>query len=261
MFQICNWFANWRRKLKNSGKNVRKFTWSTLIKSYNNHALGNVEHLSISSDDSIWEESEPVQFNQCNEVKPPKHEQPVDHCYSSVQSIIKKPLDPRKHSISSQTTTDHTNKSDCLPQCFQISSTTDFVTEFPKAVKIRKKMNFSKKPHTTNDKIFNKHLGNKRKKPPRDKNWNYRKMMEEFRATSNHFISSKECQIEGDPFLLSKWRKSVALFQPSCKMYTSSGGVQKKGKSLFKNYENLHGKEELDAAEALTFLSRASSNK
>lgn len=53
--QICNWFANWRRKLKNSSRG-REVTWGNLIKGYNVNARGNVEQFSISSDDSIWED-------------------------------------------------------------------------------------------------------------------------------------------------------------------------------------------------------------
>lgn len=55
-FQICNWFANWRRKLKNSCRS-KEGSWGRLIKGYNNQAKGNVEQFSISSDDSIWEET------------------------------------------------------------------------------------------------------------------------------------------------------------------------------------------------------------
>uniref|UniRef100_T1HB30 Homeobox domain-containing protein n=1 Tax=Rhodnius prolixus TaxID=13249 RepID=T1HB30_RHOPR len=54
--QICNWFANWRRKLKNSCRN-RDGSWGVLIKGYNHQAKGNVEQFSISSDDSIWDET------------------------------------------------------------------------------------------------------------------------------------------------------------------------------------------------------------
>ncbi|XP_017068603.1 homeobox protein Mohawk isoform X2 [Drosophila eugracilis] len=54
--QICNWFANWRRKLKNSEQEKAKKSWGHLIKNYNHNARGNVEQFSISSEDSIWEE-------------------------------------------------------------------------------------------------------------------------------------------------------------------------------------------------------------
>ncbi|KAJ9584223.1 hypothetical protein L9F63_021428 [Diploptera punctata] len=56
--QICNWFANWRRKLKNAGTETQHSTWGNLIKSYNIKAHGNVEQFSLCSDDSIWEEQE-----------------------------------------------------------------------------------------------------------------------------------------------------------------------------------------------------------
>ncbi|XP_058445873.1 serine/threonine-protein kinase atg1 isoform X2 [Malaya genurostris] len=55
--QICNWFANWRRKLKNSGNDPIKKTWGNLIKNYNTSAKGNVEQFSICSNDSIWGEN------------------------------------------------------------------------------------------------------------------------------------------------------------------------------------------------------------
>lgn len=55
--QICNWFANWRRKLKNSGHDPIKKTWGNLIKNYNTNAKGNVEQFSICSEDSIWGEN------------------------------------------------------------------------------------------------------------------------------------------------------------------------------------------------------------
>ncbi|XP_017481100.1 PREDICTED: iroquois-class homeodomain protein irx-4 isoform X1 [Rhagoletis zephyria] len=56
--QICNWFANWRRKLKNSERERSKTSWGHLIKHYNTNARGNVEQFSISSEDSIWGEDE-----------------------------------------------------------------------------------------------------------------------------------------------------------------------------------------------------------
>ena len=64
--QICNWFANWRRKLKNSEREKSKKSWGHLIKHYNNNAKGNVEQFSISSEDSIWEEEEQQRRNRLN---------------------------------------------------------------------------------------------------------------------------------------------------------------------------------------------------
>lgn len=65
--QICNWFANWRRKLKNSEREKSKKSWGHLIKHYNNNAKGNVEQFSISSEDSIWEEEEQQRRMKLNE--------------------------------------------------------------------------------------------------------------------------------------------------------------------------------------------------
>ncbi|OWR44559.1 homeobox protein Mohawk [Danaus plexippus] len=63
--QICNWFANWRRKLKNVNADRNQLTWGHLIRTYNDRAQGNVEQFSICSDDSIW--SEPEQSSPNNE--------------------------------------------------------------------------------------------------------------------------------------------------------------------------------------------------
>lgn len=62
-FQICNWFANWRRKLKNAGREPAKKTWGHLIKTYNVSANGNVEQFSICSEDSIWGDDERTPFD------------------------------------------------------------------------------------------------------------------------------------------------------------------------------------------------------
>ncbi|TDG44508.1 hypothetical protein AWZ03_009086 [Drosophila navojoa] len=66
--QICNWFANWRRKLKNSEREKAKKSWGHLIKNYNHNARGNVEQFSISSEDSIWEEDTRVCAAEDDEV-------------------------------------------------------------------------------------------------------------------------------------------------------------------------------------------------
>ncbi|XP_044743025.1 homeobox protein Mohawk [Chrysoperla carnea] len=77
--QVCNWFANWRRKLKNAGREPQRKTWSHLIKTYNSQAKGNVEHFSICSDDSIWEEFETETQSQEN-LTPTT----LDHCYTAI---------------------------------------------------------------------------------------------------------------------------------------------------------------------------------
>lgn len=51
--QICNWFANWRRKLKNTGyeDQEQRKTWYHLIQTYNEHAKGNVEQVRGGSEE------------------------------------------------------------------------------------------------------------------------------------------------------------------------------------------------------------------
>ncbi|XP_054283785.1 homeobox protein Mohawk [Macrosteles quadrilineatus] len=55
--QICNWFANWRRKLR---QNSPGEGWGHLITGYNHQVRGksNCEQFSISSRDSIWDETD-----------------------------------------------------------------------------------------------------------------------------------------------------------------------------------------------------------
>lgn len=68
--QICNWFANWRRKLKNVNVDRNQQTWGHLIRTYNDRAQGNVEQFSICSDDSIWSESNHTSPNDSLDIDP-----------------------------------------------------------------------------------------------------------------------------------------------------------------------------------------------
>ncbi|CAN7939442.1 unnamed protein product, partial [Ixodes hexagonus] len=52
--QVSNWFANARRRLKNTVF-LPGVNWGDRIRQYNNFISGNSEPLSISSDDSIWD--------------------------------------------------------------------------------------------------------------------------------------------------------------------------------------------------------------
>lgn len=54
LWQVSNWFANARRRLKNT---VRQpdLSWALRIKLYNKYVQGNAERLSVSSDDSCSE--------------------------------------------------------------------------------------------------------------------------------------------------------------------------------------------------------------
>ncbi|KAF4076362.1 hypothetical protein AMELA_G00213520 [Ameiurus melas] len=62
LVQVSNWFANARRRLKNT---VRQpdLSWALRIKLYNKYVQGNAERLSISSEDSASEDGEnPLQM-------------------------------------------------------------------------------------------------------------------------------------------------------------------------------------------------------
>ncbi|XP_031220791.1 homeobox protein Mohawk isoform X2 [Mastomys coucha] len=67
LVQVSNWFANARRRLKNT---VRQpdLSWALRIKLYNKYVQGNAERLSVSSDDdSCSEDGENPQRNPMND--------------------------------------------------------------------------------------------------------------------------------------------------------------------------------------------------
>ncbi|XP_076147412.1 mohawk homeobox a [Alosa pseudoharengus] len=92
LVQVSNWFANARRRLKNT---VRQpdLSWALRIKLYNKYVQGNAERLSISSDDTCSEDA--TFSNRCiqrSNGENPTHTQsgPVDHTKPTYQSVIKK---------------------------------------------------------------------------------------------------------------------------------------------------------------------------
>ncbi|GAA6111784.1 mohawk homeobox b [Tachysurus ichikawai] len=74
LVQVSNWFANARRRLKNT---VRQpdLSWALRIKLYNKYVQGNAERLSISSDDSDSDDGEnPLQMQPSeSESSQPTH--------------------------------------------------------------------------------------------------------------------------------------------------------------------------------------------
>ncbi|XP_026220241.1 mohawk homeobox a [Anabas testudineus] len=80
LVQVSNWFANARRRLKNT---VRQpdLSWALRIKLYNKYVQGNAERLSVSSDDSCSEDGDNPQRSQSG---PEEISKPV------YQSVIKK---------------------------------------------------------------------------------------------------------------------------------------------------------------------------
>ncbi|XP_056325874.1 mohawk homeobox a [Danio aesculapii] len=78
LVQVSNWFANARRRLKNT---VRQpdLSWALRIKLYNKYVQGNAERLSVSSEDSCSDDADPAARAQVGEFSKPMY-----------QSVIKK---------------------------------------------------------------------------------------------------------------------------------------------------------------------------
>lgn len=66
LVQVSNWFANARRRLKNT---VRQpdLSWALRIKLYNKYVQGNAERLSVSSEDSCSEDGDNPARNHTND--------------------------------------------------------------------------------------------------------------------------------------------------------------------------------------------------
>nr|XP_023027870.1 BEL1-like homeodomain protein 10 [Leptinotarsa decemlineata] len=216
--QVCNWFANWRRKLKNAVRGSEQKTWGNLIKTYNNQVQGNLEHFSICSDNSIWEESE--QNSNCFEES---------HQKADVSHHRKNQLG---QTFFNENPGFNNNINENQNQCYFISSTTGNDTEtYP----VPRKIN----DYHSRDKYFDSF-----EKPVND-------------------VGIIE---ENKPSMISKWLESAVNFKPSENSYlnwvsdTTRRKNTKKINDLFAKVDTLphvHGREELDAAEALTTLANA----
>lgn len=214
-FQVCNWFANWRRKLKNAGREPQPKTWGDLIKTYNDQVQGNVEHFSICSDDSIWEDSE------------------KNYDYSS-ETVYNGSVEYLSTQKEFHDTTKHFNNNinELQNQCYYISSTTETETDLNP---------FSQASNKYKNQIIEKYL-------------------KDCQKPENQFNQNIE---ENKPSMISKWLESAANFKPSENNYIewsipkSSKKKIKKTTDTFENLLLIHGREELDAAEALTTLANS----
>lgn len=94
--QVSNWFANARRRLKNTVKGP-DMGWGKRIKLYNSCVEGNQELLSISSQDSMWdseedgEKGERISFKElfdwlCNRL----HSMPCEGCIQPLATWLTK---------------------------------------------------------------------------------------------------------------------------------------------------------------------------
>ncbi|XP_060517835.1 putative iroquois-class homeodomain protein irx-1 isoform X2 [Cylas formicarius] len=200
--QICNWFANWRRKLKNAGKEPQKRTWGDLIKTYNSQVQGNVEHFSICSDDSIWEEPED-DFEQSDD-------RTIESGSSTYSQIY------------------NNNNGDPHNQCHFISSTTEAGQAAP----------FSQKSLTYNLDIMEKYVQSlqspvpEEEKPSMIAKW--LQSAEKFRPNEDSFLDwtfpksrkKKTAKVETDNLLLVHGKEELAAAEALTTLANSSRQVK-----------------------------------
>ncbi|XP_018122700.1 homeobox protein Mohawk isoform X2 [Xenopus laevis] len=84
LVQVSNWFANARRRLKNT---VRQpdLSWALRIKLYNKYVQGNAERLSVSSEDSCSEDGENAPRSHNNEEA---YDKPIHHTVITKESSV-----------------------------------------------------------------------------------------------------------------------------------------------------------------------------
>ncbi|KAK4880433.1 hypothetical protein RN001_008579 [Aquatica leii] len=214
--QVCNWFANWRRKLKNSGAEPQKRSWGYLIKTYNSQVQGNVEHFSICSEDSIWEEPE---LNGLCDIQTNTKKYDVSTLVTEINAVkFAAFCDKQNNGFLDDIKSQNNN---CLSQCVEKNEDVN---------------PFSQHTNKYKNHIIEKYLRDCQKP-------------ENF-AKANEF--------DDKPSMISKWLESAENFKPSENNYlnwTLMNYQRRKCKKSVKTEENAqHGKEELDAAEALTCL-------
>lgn len=176
---------------------------------------GNVEHFSICSDDSIWEDSD----------------KNYDYCSASYDTSVDYLSTPKKLHETSEHFNNNTNE--LQNQCYYISSTTEIEADLNP---------FSQSSNKYKNQIIEKYL-------------------KDCQKPEHQF--GKSLIEENKPSMISKWLESAANFKPSENNYiewTFPKLPRKKVKKTVENFENLlliHGREELDAAEALTTLANS----
>ncbi|CAG9813867.1 unnamed protein product [Phaedon cochleariae] len=222
--QVCNWFANWRRKLKNAGKQPYQKTWGDLIKTYNKQVQGNVEHFSICSEDSIWEETE-TNYNYYEE-----------EVYERASATLKfqERTGEYHHEPFQNNNNNNFGSNETQNQCYFVSSTTESEVD--------------NNPFAQCSNKYKNHIMDK--------------YLRDCRKSGCGGLDNLE---ESKPSMISKWLESAANFKPSESSYLD-WTFQKSSKKKMKKSPSgetsdgllvVHGREELDAAEALTTLANA----
>ncbi|RZF39225.1 hypothetical protein LSTR_LSTR010319 [Laodelphax striatellus] len=267
--QVCNWFANWRRKLKKSSRERNRCTWGNLIKDYNTKAQGNVEQFSISSDDSIWDETA-VNTNDLSDVDQltdhnPDSSSNTDHCYFSVHNCSRQEAHQK---CPTQTTCNEldNNGNRLNRRCNLTSFCNEGSDDYNR--KSSAISNVCKRDNRKFTKYHNREGEKDDRKCTSLYNGGGNKEEEEE-------VKKMKKKSPDPPLLLSKWLESAAKFVPrdSFIAWTTSGkcrgggggaswpGAAKRTR-VKEQRRHLPGdgrhREELDAAEALTSLSRQS---
>lgn len=202
---------------------------------------GNVEHFSICSNDSIWHEREAASaceptnkkydLNSFYHYEANYHKNATDQCY----------VGNSQNNNNNNNNNEYNDEDDTEPQCFFVSSTT---TE-----------------NEPDSNPFSQHVN-------KYKNHIMEKYLRDCQKPENQLqeeITNKDDS--GKPSMISKWLESAANFRPSQNNYlnwTLAKAHKKKCKKPSRteriNYQQ-HGREELDAAEALTRLANAYNSK
>ena len=210
--QICNWFANWRRKLKNTSN--QKKSWGNLIKNYNFSAKGNVEQFSICSGDSIWGEAmnnnDSLDSSSMDDSEAQDLSQSSERKFNAIASMAHGQnfiLPTSPFFQSSQFTANFMAQA----QCFQISSTTnDFQFQ-------------NHKQYFSNSNKFKNHIMEKYLRGLDDETTNV-----DITVNNNNNNNNCDLTVNNNPVIdtditaeankkpeLSKWLESTANFMPS----------------------------------------------
>lgn len=208
---------------------------------------GNVEHFSICSDDSIWQDDGNTQlydsgsekqyetdlFDTKYDIETVQNNQ-QDHCYT---------IEAETKNISFVNNNNINNNHPGQPQCYFISSTTE--------------NEYETNPFSQSANKYKSHI--------------MEKYLRDCQKPENTVPNSDDCnnyeEEMSKPSMISKWRESAAKFKPSEKNYlhwTFKKAQKKKNKKPACNNNDIdvggyqqHGREELDAAETLTRLASA----
>lgn len=243
--QICNWFANWRRKLKNTSG--QKKSWGNLIKNYNCNAKGNVEQFSIDSSDSIWGQNQNLDEFSLDSMS---YNQNSDTEVQDLSSKANVAMHFDDQNFQSMAHGQNFNAASFFhPQNSQL--TMNFLAQQAQCLhQLQSQSNESQKQYfTTHSNKFKNHIMEK-----------YLRGLDD-ESTGND-LNEKQQDNSKKPEL-SKWLESTANFQPSKNNYNIDFAKTERSKKLSKSSSNGSGlcEKELIAAETLVLLKNLRTTK